>query len=221
MGKPVPGWDVQLLDEEEQPVGQGERGEICLRARSHPHYPLGYWRNDQASVDTFGGDSRFGSWGQEVYLCHDEDELRARLARLRDERWFRGQGALVQSLVAPTGRDLRVVVAAGCVVGAIERRALPGEWRSNVSLGAVRQRVEAPLPAQSLVIRAVTALGLDLAGVDIVTGPAGRMIVLEINGAVDFTAAYGDDVFAAAAGALLARAAVRLNTRSSSPPCSA
>ena len=44
MGKPMPGWDVQILDEDEQPVAAGERGEICLRARSNPHYPLGYWR---------------------------------------------------------------------------------------------------------------------------------------------------------------------------------
>ena len=27
---------------------QGERGEICLRARSNPQYPLGYWRNPEA-----------------------------------------------------------------------------------------------------------------------------------------------------------------------------
>ena len=46
MGKPMPGWDVRILDEDEQPVPAGERGEICLRARSNPHYPLGYWRND-------------------------------------------------------------------------------------------------------------------------------------------------------------------------------
>ena len=35
---------------------QGERGEICLRARSNPHYPLGYWRNEEAARETFGGD---------------------------------------------------------------------------------------------------------------------------------------------------------------------
>jgi acetyl-CoA synthetase len=56
MGRPMPGWDVQLLDEDENPVAQGERGEICLRARANPHYPLGYWRNEEASVETFGGD---------------------------------------------------------------------------------------------------------------------------------------------------------------------
>jgi acetyl-CoA synthetase len=56
MGKAMPGWDVQILDEDEQPVAQGERGEICLRARSNPHWPLGYWNNEEASQETFGGE---------------------------------------------------------------------------------------------------------------------------------------------------------------------
>jgi acetyl-CoA synthetase len=56
MGRPMPGWDVQILDEDERPVPQGERGEICLRARSNPHYPLGYWNNPEASEEVFGGE---------------------------------------------------------------------------------------------------------------------------------------------------------------------
>jgi acetyl-CoA synthetase len=56
MGKPMPGWDVQILDEDERPVPRGERGEICLRARSNPHYPLGYWQNEEAEREVFGGD---------------------------------------------------------------------------------------------------------------------------------------------------------------------
>src|SRR4051794_10347065 len=56
MGRPMPGWDVQILDEDENEVARGERGEICLRARSNPHYPLGYWNNDEAAAETFGGD---------------------------------------------------------------------------------------------------------------------------------------------------------------------
>jgi len=51
----MPGWDVQILDEDEHPVAAGERGEICLRARSNPHYPLGYWNNPEASRETFDG----------------------------------------------------------------------------------------------------------------------------------------------------------------------
>ncbi len=56
MGRPMPGWDVTILDEDERPVATGERGEICLRARSNPHYPLGYWNNDEAGLETFGGE---------------------------------------------------------------------------------------------------------------------------------------------------------------------
>jgi acetyl-CoA synthetase len=56
MGRPMPGWDVAILDAEENPLPAGERGEICLRARSNPHYPLGYWRLPDASEETFGGD---------------------------------------------------------------------------------------------------------------------------------------------------------------------
>jgi acetyl-CoA synthetase len=56
MGKPMPGWDVEILDEDENPVPAGERGEICLRARSNPHYPLGYWQRPDDSVEAFGGD---------------------------------------------------------------------------------------------------------------------------------------------------------------------
>ncbi len=56
MGKPMPGWDVELLDEDEHPVARGERGEICLRARSNPHYPLGYWNRPAESDEVFGGE---------------------------------------------------------------------------------------------------------------------------------------------------------------------
>ena len=56
MGLPMPGWDVRLLDDDEQPVERGMRGEICLRARSNPHYPLGYWRNEEAGRETFDGE---------------------------------------------------------------------------------------------------------------------------------------------------------------------
>ncbi|MEO0974909.1 MAG: AMP-binding protein, partial [Pseudomonadota bacterium] len=56
MGRPMPGWQVAILDEDERPVAPGERGEICLKARSNPHYPLGYWDNEEAAQKTFGGE---------------------------------------------------------------------------------------------------------------------------------------------------------------------
>jgi acetyl-CoA synthetase len=56
MGRPMPGWEVAILDQDERPVTDGERGEICLRARSNPHYPLGYWRLPEESAEVFGGE---------------------------------------------------------------------------------------------------------------------------------------------------------------------
>jgi len=56
MGRAMPGWEVAILDEHEQPLGPDARGEICLRARTNPHYPLGYWRQADASEESFGGE---------------------------------------------------------------------------------------------------------------------------------------------------------------------
>jgi acetyl-CoA synthetase len=56
MGKPMPGWEVAILDEDGRPVAQGERGEICLKARTNPHYPLGYWNRPEDSREVFEGE---------------------------------------------------------------------------------------------------------------------------------------------------------------------
>jgi acetyl-CoA synthetase len=93
MGKPLPGWDVQLLDEDERPVARGERGEICLRARSNPHYPLGYWQNPEATEETFGGE-----W------FHSKD------AAMQDEDGY----------IWYAGRADDVIIAAGYRIGPFE-----------------------------------------------------------------------------------------------------
>ena len=144
---------------------------------------------------------RFGSWGKDVVLCRDDRALLRQVAELERRPWYRRQGALVQELVAPQGSDLRVVVAGGVVVGAISRVARRGEWRTNVALGAVRMPVTPGEAACDLAIRAAEAAGADLLGVDLLPDGRGGWTVLELNGAVDFTADYGldRDPFAAAA----------------------
>ncbi|MDT0473671.1 AMP-binding protein [Streptomyces sp. DSM 41014] len=55
MGRPLPGWDVRLLDDDGHEVPAGEPGEICLRARSNPQFPLGYWQRPEPTAEAFGG----------------------------------------------------------------------------------------------------------------------------------------------------------------------
>lgn len=136
---------------------------------------------------------RFGSWGRDVFLCETREELAAAFRRLARRRWLRRHGVLVQELVRPTGVDLRIVVASGEVVAAVERVAPPGEWRTNVALGAVRRPASPSAGACATAVEAVEALGLDLAGVDLLSREDGAHVVLEVNGAVDFTQEYGLD----------------------------
>jgi RimK family alpha-L-glutamate ligase len=152
---------------------------------------------------------RFGSWGRDVVLCRDRAELEEALAQLAQRPWFRAQGVLAQELVPSFGFDLRVVVAGGVVVGAIERRAATGEWRTNIALGGSRRAVEPPTEACELALRVAGAVAGDLVGIDLLPTESG-WVVIELNGAVDFTRQYSSgDVFAETVAAL-SRVAVPL-----------
>ena len=149
---------------------------------------------------------RFGSWGLGVERCDDEESLAAMLAQLPNEPWYRAHGALVQELVPTLGFDLRIVVADDHVIGAISRVAAPGEWRTNVALGAERESTEPPQAAREIAVAAAAAVEGDLVGVDLMPTEDGGWVVIEVNGAVEFTDEYslGRDIFPAAIDALLA-----------------
>jgi RimK family alpha-L-glutamate ligase len=139
---------------------------------------------------------RFGSWGEDVVRCRDRRELIACATRLQRRPWFMRTGALVQELLPASGHDLRLLVAHGRVFGGAERVARPGEWRTNVSLGAARRRAHPSREACELALRAAAAVGIDVAGVDLL--PAiDSYVPLELNGAADFDESYSleRDVF--------------------------
>jgi [lysine-biosynthesis-protein LysW]--L-2-aminoadipate ligase len=147
---------------------------------------------------------RYGSWGHHVYRCTTRRGLRHALRLLRQQRWFMQQGAIVQELVPPRGHDLRVLVAGGEVVGAVRRKASPGEWRTNIALGGTREPALPDPAARRLALRAASVVRADLVGVDLLPLGLG-WTVLELNGAVDFTAQYSfgeEDVFERAMRAL-------------------
>jgi RimK family alpha-L-glutamate ligase len=147
---------------------------------------------------------RYGSWGRDVFRCATRQELEDCLNALQGRSWFRRHGALVQELVPPRGFDLRLIIAGGSVAGAAERVAPPGEWRTNVSLGAMLRAAHVTPEASSRGISAARAIGADLVGVDLAPTDAG-WVVLELNGAADFDERYrlgGASVYAGIAAAL-------------------
>lgn len=147
---------------------------------------------------------RFGSWGIDVARCDTTDELARHLDEVGTRPWFKRHGALLQELVTPRGYDLRVVVAGGTTVGAIERVAAPGEWRTNVSLGGSRRSCTPSAMASALAEAAAAAVGADLVGVDLLPIDDGYVIV-ELNAAVEFDATYslpGSSVYGDSAAAL-------------------
>ena len=120
----------------------------------------------------------------------------------------------VQAFIAEAaGRDLRLFVCDGRVIAAITRTAPPGEFRANVRLGG-RAEVHIPDPAETaLVLAATAALGLSVAGVDLLRTPAGPML-LEVNAAPGFEAletATGADI----AGSMLDLLISRINGQNS------
>lgn len=148
---------------------------------------------------------RFGSWGRDVLRCDRESDVERALDAVAARSWFRRHGALVQELVPPPCRDLRVLVAGGRVVGAVVREAAPGEWRTNVSLGGMKLHAEADAVATALSLAAVRATGCDLAAVDLLPVPGSGYVVIELNGAADFDDDYvpaGRSVYQEVASAL-------------------
>jgi RimK family alpha-L-glutamate ligase len=159
---------------------------------------------------------RFGSWGQDVFLCRTRDDFEATLRAVRDRSWFQRHGALLQELVGPARSDLRLVVAGGSVVAAGTRMAATDEWRTNVSLGGHILAASPPPAASALAQRAASALGMDFVGVDLLPVDGG-WTVLELNGAVDFDRNYAlsdKDPFVAALSALRIGQPISLQTLS-------
>jgi glutathione synthase/RimK-type ligase-like ATP-grasp enzyme len=78
-------------------------------------------------------------------------------------------------------------VAGGRVVGAGRREAALGEWRTNVALGGQFLSSSPTDEEQALAIGAARAIGAELVGVDLLPEPEHGSVVLEVNGAVDFS----------------------------------
>ena len=145
-----------------------------------------------------------GSSGQHTFLLRSPADLE----RAASARPFDGVPFLLQPFVAEAGGvDRRLFVLEGRVLGAIERQAPAGDFRSNVAQGGRAVGIEPAADEATMAIEAVRALGLDYAGVDIISTAVGA-VVLEVNGEPQFEAVETHarvDVAGAIADWLLAR----------------
>ncbi|WP_224483180.1 30S ribosomal protein S6--L-glutamate ligase [Robertkochia aurantiaca] len=88
---------------------------------------------------------------------------------------------LVQEFIKEAnGKDLRVFVIDGKVVAAMQREAPPGEFRANIHLGGSGSLVRLTAEEKRIAIKASKAMGLQVAGVDIIRSSKGPLL-LEVN----------------------------------------
>ncbi|XGB41937.1 MAG: 30S ribosomal protein S6--L-glutamate ligase [Nodosilinea sp. LVE1205-7] len=96
---------------------------------------------------------------------------------------FRGMDAniLVQEFIKEAGgMDIRCFVIGDKVVAAMKRQGAPGEFRSNLHRGGSATRVRLTPEERSTAIRAAKAMGLRVAGVDLLRSNHGP-VVMEVN----------------------------------------
>ena len=120
----------------------------------------------------------FGSMGRGMMRVSDPD-IAYRVFRTLEQL----QAVFyLQRAVDHGGRDVRVFVVSARAIGAIERRAPDGDWRTNVSRGGSARLVDLPAAWEQLALRAAAVVGADYAGVDLLPSRDGRVFVLEVNG---------------------------------------
>ena len=80
----------------------------------------------------------------------------------------------------PDGLYAVVGAVGGEIVAAMERRAAAGEFRANIHRGASASRLALSSADQELVLRVTELIGVDVAGVDLISSKRGPL-VMEVN----------------------------------------
>ena len=122
----------------------------------------------------------FGSFGFQVYLAHDHEELLTIAAKIGAKPFL-----LQEFISVNSGRDVRIQVVGGEVVAAMERYSVNGDFRANLTNGGKMKPYEPSAEDCALAVSAAKACGAAFAGVDLLFGPDG-MLVCEVNSNAHF-----------------------------------
>lgn len=144
----------------------------------------------------------YGSRGTGVYLVNDEKELLGKMRELKTKPH------LFQKFVPESrGRDLRVIVIGGKVLGGMLRSS-ESDFRSNVALGGRAEAYPVSKSVERVCVECARILGLDYCGIDLLFGGDGEPIVCEVNSNAffyGFERATGINVAGAYAGHIVAQ----------------
>jgi ribosomal protein S6--L-glutamate ligase len=118
-----------------------------------------------------------GTQGKGVVLAETDNAAKSVIEAFRDlDAYF-----LTQEFIAEArGADIRCFVIGGKVVAAMQRQAREGEFRSNLHRGGTARAVRITPEERSTAVRAAQAMGLNVAGVDLIRSNHGP-VVLEVN----------------------------------------
>jgi [lysine-biosynthesis-protein LysW]--L-2-aminoadipate ligase len=126
-----------------------------------------------------------GSWGRLVARVPDRATAEAVLEYVAALPSPQSHVVYLQELVEKPGRDIRVAVAGGEVIGAVYRRS--DGWRTNVAQGAQVELCEDREEFGPLALAAAEVVGARIAGVDLIEDADGRPQVLEVNAGLEFS----------------------------------
>lgn len=97
-----------------------------------------------------------------------------------------GTNILLQEFIKESaGTDIRVFVVGSRVVASMKRQSLDDEFRSNLHKGAEGSSVKLTDEEKKVAIKAAKAMGLNIAGVDMMRSDRGPLI-LEVNASPGF-----------------------------------
>jgi len=125
-----------------------------------------------------------GSHGAGVYLCHTPKEFED-LSELISSLDSKTSMIIQEYVQTSEGRDLRVIVIGGRVVGAMLRKSTDGSFKANISRGGEGSSYDIDDEMEMLSIQVAKVLDLDIAGVDLLFGPDGYK-VCEANSSPGF-----------------------------------
>lgn len=97
-----------------------------------------------------------------------------------------GTNVLIQEFIKESaGTDIRAFVVGGRVVASMKRQSLDDDFRSNLHKGGEGTKIKLTEEERKMAIKAARALGLNVAGVDIMRSERGPL-VLEVNASPGF-----------------------------------